>query len=114
MGRMFLTMMAGFAELERNLTSERTAAALAHKKRRGQAYAPTPFGFDPAGAELVANATEGATISKIQHRRAAGMTLREIAERLNVAGIAGKNGGRWHPSTVRYVLANDLHTMLAQ
>lgn len=32
MGRFFLNMMAGFAELERNLIAERTATALAHKK----------------------------------------------------------------------------------
>jgi len=32
MGRFFLNMMAAFAELERNLIAERTAAALAHKK----------------------------------------------------------------------------------
>src|SRR6266576_5058844 len=30
MGRMFLTLMAGFAELERNLIAERTTAVLAH------------------------------------------------------------------------------------
>ena len=34
MGRMFLTMMAGFAELERNLIAERTTAALAYKKAK--------------------------------------------------------------------------------
>jgi len=45
MGRMFLTMMAGFAELERNLIAERTTAAMAHKKSKLQVYAPTPLGF---------------------------------------------------------------------
>ena len=32
MGRMMLTMMAGFAQFERDLISERTTAALQHKK----------------------------------------------------------------------------------
>ena len=36
MGRMFITMMAGFAELERNLISERTTTALQHKKSHGE------------------------------------------------------------------------------
>ena len=31
MGKMFLTMMAGFAELERNVIAERTSVALQHK-----------------------------------------------------------------------------------
>jgi DNA invertase Pin-like site-specific DNA recombinase len=32
MGRMFLNLMAGWAELERNSVAERTASVLAHKK----------------------------------------------------------------------------------
>jgi DNA invertase Pin-like site-specific DNA recombinase len=35
LGRMFLTLMVGCAELERNLVAERTASVLAHKKEQG-------------------------------------------------------------------------------
>jgi DNA invertase Pin-like site-specific DNA recombinase len=35
-GRIFLTMIAGFAKLERNLISERTTTALQHKKSHGE------------------------------------------------------------------------------
>ena len=56
-GRMFLTMLAGFAEMERRLNGERTAAALRHKKGKRQAYSPTPYGFDREGDGLVENAT---------------------------------------------------------
>lgn len=45
MGWMILTMMAGFAELERNLIAERTADALAHKKAHHTPYGPPPIGF---------------------------------------------------------------------
>ena len=45
MGRMMLTMMAGFAEFERALIAERTASALAHKKAHRQAYAPRRSGL---------------------------------------------------------------------
>jgi len=38
MGRMFLTMTAAFAELERNLIAERTEAALQYKKSKRQVY----------------------------------------------------------------------------
>ena len=48
-GRMFLTMTAGFAEFERNQTSERTITAMEHKKQHLQAYSPTPFGFERSG-----------------------------------------------------------------
>jgi len=49
MGRFFMNTMAGFAELERNLISERTATALNYKKNSKQAYSPTPFGFERVG-----------------------------------------------------------------
>ena len=36
MGKIIVTMLAGFAEFERNVISERTATALSFKKRSGQ------------------------------------------------------------------------------
>jgi DNA invertase Pin-like site-specific DNA recombinase len=109
MGRMFLTLTAAFAELERNLIAERTAAALAHKKRHREAYSPTPFGFDRHGATLVANQGETETVASILTRKSEGWSFRKIAAELNDLGITGKKGGRWYASTVRYVLANKLH-----
>ena len=41
---MMLTMMAAFAELERNLIAERTTQALQHKKQHRQAYTSTVTG----------------------------------------------------------------------
>ncbi|HEY9835333.1 MAG TPA: recombinase family protein, partial [Vampirovibrionales bacterium] len=38
MGRMMLTMVAGFAELERNLCKQRTKDAMRHKKANKQTY----------------------------------------------------------------------------
>ena len=35
--------------------------------------------------------------------------LQRIAEELNRRRIPSKKGGRWHASTVRYILQNDLH-----
>ena len=37
-GRMFLTMLAGFAQFERDLIAERTAAALATKRAKRTVY----------------------------------------------------------------------------
>jgi DNA invertase Pin-like site-specific DNA recombinase len=41
-GRMFLTLLAGFAEMEKRLIGERTAAAMRHQKAQRRAYARTP------------------------------------------------------------------------
>lgn len=111
MGRMFLTMMAGFAELERNLISERTAAAMQHKKGRREVYSPTPLGFDrTADDRLAANEEEQEIVRLVMRHRKRGDAMNVIASKLNAAGVKGKKGGRFHASTVRRILTNSLHT----
>jgi site-specific DNA recombinase len=105
MGRMFFTMAAAFAEMERNLTSERTKAALSHKKSEGEAYCRlTPLGYDRQGDALVTNVTEMETVRTIRALRDAGQSLQGIANRLNDTGAATKRGGKWHAVTVQSVL----------
>ena len=106
MGRMLLTMMAGFAQFERDLTAERTTAALAHKKANGAAYSPTPFGKTREGDALLDNEEEQGIITRIRAWREEGFSLRGIASRLNDEGVSTKQGRTWHASTVRYILNN--------
>lgn len=104
MGRFFLTMMAGFAELERNLISERTSAALQHKIAQGFHVGSPALGFDMVDGELQENTSEAATVARIHELHAAGYTLRSIASTLTAEGYQTKRGGAWGPSTVSYVL----------
>lgn len=108
-GRMMLTMMAAFAEFERNLISERTSAALQHKKAHLQPYAQLPFGYDRQEDILVPNERELDLVRKMHKWRAEGCTLRAIAGRLNHGNVPAKNDGKWHASTVRQILANPMH-----
>ena len=109
MGRMMLTMMAAFAEFERNLISERTAAAMQHKKKHLQHYAQVPYGFQVEEAMLVQHDAEQKIIAEMRVWQSKGWTLRAIAERLNQEGVPTKNGGVWHAATVRQILANEIH-----
>lgn len=104
MGRMMLTLLAGFAQFERDLTAERTTAALAHKKANGQAYSPTPYGKDRDGERLTDNTQELSIIKQMRELRENGFSLRGIAEHLNSNGIASKQGKRWYASSVGYIL----------
>ena len=104
MGRMFLSMMAAFAELERNLIAERTSNALAHKRAKAQRYCRHVYGFDVAGGSLVPNEGEQAALRTIHDWRAAGLSLRAIADKLNDGGIATKTGKVWYAATVKSVL----------
>lgn len=110
MGRFFLNMMAGFAELERNLIAERTEAALNHKKGNLEAYSPTPYGYDREGDTLTENAEEQEAINRIHALRSVGASLRAIAAELTRLGIPTKTGGKWYASTVKYILDNDLYS----
>jgi DNA invertase Pin-like site-specific DNA recombinase len=109
-GRMFLTMLAAFAELERNLIAERTASAMQHKKRNRAVYNHTPLGFSRQGGMLIEEPTEMETIARIHDMRREGATLAGIAASLNESKIPTKLGGRWYASTIRQILTNDLYT----
>lgn len=103
-GKMVFRMLAVLNEFERDQISERTAAALRHKRDQRQAYSPTPYGFDRVGDQLVINHDEHRVIEEILGLRERGWSLRQIADKLNLKGIEAKNGGNWHASSVRSVL----------
>ena len=109
MGRMMLTILAGFAEWERNLIAERTTSVLAHKKAHLEAYSPTPLGYRRDGSRLVAEPDELLLVSRMRAMREDGWSLARIAGHLNATGAPTKKGGRWHASTIRYLLNNHLY-----
>ena len=104
-GKMVFRLLSVMAEFERDLIAERTKGALAHKKATGQVYAPTPFGFEAIEGRLVEVKREAAIVADILRMRESGSSLAAIADDLNARGIEGKRGGRWFPSTVRYLVA---------
>lgn len=109
MGRMFLTMMAGFAELERNLISERTAFALQNKKQRREVYSALPLGYTGDNGRLIRVDEEARVVAEIKSMRGQGRSLWEIAKDLNKRGLTGKRGGKFFASTIKAVLENSLH-----
>jgi DNA invertase Pin-like site-specific DNA recombinase len=106
MGKMFLTMMAAFAEFERNVIADRTSAALQFKKAQGHVYSGiTPFGFRAEAGVLVLEPSEQATLTRLRALRAGGMSFNRCADELNAEGVPSKLGGQWHPFTIQKVLA---------
>jgi site-specific DNA recombinase len=105
-GRFFLRIMGALAEMERELIGERTAAALAYKRDRGERLGTTPFGFKtPApGLELEPEPAEQAVIEHAVRLRRRGLSYRQVAARLNAEGAPTKRGARWHHTSVRNVV----------
>ena len=108
-GRMVFRMLAVLSEFERDIISERTTTALAHKKAQGQVYSALPLGYANADGKLVPIDEELLVVAEIRDMRGQGKTLRDIADDLNQRGIVGKRGGKYHASTIKAVLANSLH-----
>jgi DNA invertase Pin-like site-specific DNA recombinase len=93
-GKMQLSMFASFAQFERDRISERTREALAVKRAQGVRLGRP-------------SALPDAIVSRIVAERAAGTSLRVIADGLTRDGTATAQGGKsWHASTVSKVLAS--------
>ncbi len=106
-GKVLFTLLAAFAQFERDLTAERTSTALQHKKSQGQRVGTIPFGYDLAadGVALVPNETQQAVIENIRQLRAGGMTLQEIADILESEGVRTAKGGmKWAPKTIDRII----------
>ena len=104
-GKMMFQMLAVLSEFERNLTAERTAGALQHKKATNQKYCnQTPYGFAAIEGRLVQVQQEAEIVAEIQASRTAGNTLQSIADSLNTRGIPTKTNKQWAPATIHLLL----------
>ncbi len=104
-----LHLFAALAEKERAVISQRTAAALAAAKARGQALGNPRLSEARATANAAHKASADAHAADvapaIREAQAAGAkSLRQIAAALNGRGIATARGGRWEAQTVANVL----------
>jgi site-specific DNA recombinase len=107
-GKMVFRMLAVLAEFERDLVSERTTAALAHKASKGERVGELPYGWTLAadGVTLAADATEQAALRDMRALRADGWTYRAIAAELTRRGVLTKKGHTtWTHQSVASILA---------
>jgi site-specific DNA recombinase len=103
-GRMFFGMLAVLAAFERELTSERTATAMDHKRKGGHRISgQAPFGHRFEDGKVVPDAKEAASLATIRALRSDGLSLRAIVDRLNADGVPAR-GTRWHLRSVQLAL----------
>lgn len=108
-GKMVFRMMAVLSEFERDQISERTTAALAHKKGKLEKYSALPLGYADQDGKLVPVDEELRVVAEIKELRGAGLSLEKIAADLNSRGIVGKRGGKFHGMTIKKILDNSIH-----
>ena len=107
MGRLFFTLTAALAEMERRIIGERTKEALAYKRSRNEKTGgDIPYGFNlTENRLLVENEDEQGVIRLIHRLKQQGLSLRKISKKLEQEGFKTKRGnGHWHPQTVSAIL----------
>jgi site-specific DNA recombinase len=106
-GRLVLNVMMSVAQWEREAIGERTREALRHKKTAGQRVGTVPYGYQLAadGRTLEPNSDEQRALAVIRECRAAGFTLRQIADELNSQGHQTRRGTTWRHQYVAGLLA---------
>lgn len=107
-GQLFLTVLAGMAQFERDLIADRTRVALAeHSRRDGESGGRLPYGYAREEKGLRIERDQARIVRRIFTLRQSGLTLRAIAAHLNKRGYASPQGRHWHHSSVAAVLANE-------
>jgi DNA invertase Pin-like site-specific DNA recombinase len=106
MGRFFFTVLAALAALERDLISERTKMALAHKRANGEhTGGEAPYGSRVVGGELATDEDEQRVIAIIRFLYQQGQNPSAIARRLNASQTPCHRGSAWHAKTIARILA---------
>lgn len=105
-GRLVLNVLGSIAQWEREAIAERTTAALAVKRDRGEKTGGTvPYGFDvDSEGRLIHNPREQEALKLIKRLRQRGYSLRKIGERLTDQGFPPKKGGSWHPQVIKKII----------
>ena len=97
-------MVDAFAEYERLIIGARTKAALQAKKARCERTGSIPYGFRcDDGVNLVKDELEQAAIVVIKEMNIKGLSLRNIASRLEKLGYLPR-GKAWHPQSISNIL----------
>lgn len=108
-GRMFITMMAGFSEMERTLISERTSAALQHRKLNKKVYGMAPIGYSVDDNGCLYQNSDIEVVKAVFALRAEGLGLNEISRQMN----SFQDDRVFYASTVKSILNNAIHEGLA-
>lgn len=94
-GRFFFSIMAGAAELERNLLRERVTAAMDHIADTGRKPAGVVYGYARQDKALAPDPFEAEIVREVFRRVGRGEALASIAKDLTARQVPCKLGGRY-------------------
>jgi site-specific DNA recombinase len=104
-GRFYFTLLASLAEMERGIVSERTVAALRHKRANGEKTGGlVPYGFQAKRGMLIPDEREQRSIQRIRELRAEGHSYAGIADALTREGIPTRKGTPFRETQIIRIL----------
>lgn len=112
MGEAMLKIILVFAELERNMTSERVTAVMIARANDGiwnGGKIPFGYDYDKETKTFSVNETEAAVILMIYDIYEEEHSLLRTAQIMNEKGLLPRSGIPWNPTTIRTMLVNPFY-----
>lgn len=104
-GKMVFRLMAVLNEHARDVISENTTNAMRFKKSKGELVGAVPYGYRcDDGVNLTPDDKEQEAITLIKELNGKGLSLRNIASRLEARGYIPR-GKAWYAQTISNILA---------
>ena len=104
-GRLVLNVMGSVSQWEREAIGERTSEALAAMRANGRRISRhAPYGYRLNGQGWIEEEHEQRAICIMRRLREEGLSLRRIAERLQIQGFTSRSGKRLSPQLIANVL----------
>ncbi|MHB8064124.1 MAG: recombinase family protein [Ruminiclostridium sp.] len=110
-GMMFLQMIGTFAEFERKTINERTKGGRIKTATDGAYAGGEPaYGYMAVDGALIVDVHRASVVKKVFKLYSDGMSMGEIAEKLNRTKIPTKTGkGKWTKQHISYILGNQTY-----
>ena len=109
-GKAMRNLMAVFAEYQSDVTGEYTRSVKTNLKKNKKVYcAYPPLGFKNEDGKLVRDPKAYQIVDQIKVYHKQGLSLRTIAQMINMMGHTGSKNGKFHASTIQKILKNNIY-----
>lgn len=109
-GRAMMGMLGIFAQMEREITSERVIAAMAERAIQGKRTCSKVLGYTPEGSDtLTVNHEEAAIVQYIFSKYLEHRSLSAVAELCSLKGYSGKRGKPFRAESIRKILTRPIY-----
>ena len=109
-GRAMMGMLGVYAQLEREITSERVTTAMAERARQGKRTCHDVLGYDISGKDdLAINKNEANIVKYIYAKYLEHKSLTAVAELCDINGYRGKRGCVFKAESIKRILTRPVY-----